>query len=138
MRKNVSSIYPSLETAMGTKINAQSGVEFGYIDAVKAYLRNLANKEFSVWKNFDSVYPYTSDYRSMLNLLKTLHGFTNSVISQRKEKHQKEKRDENKEHRRKTAFLDLLLEMETEEGTMLSNEDIREEVDTFMFEVCSS
>ena len=36
--------------------------------------------------------------------------------------------------RKKKAFLDLLLEVELNDGLRFSNSDIQEEVDTFMFE----
>ena len=42
--------------------------------------------------------------------------------------------DDSSRGRKKKAFLDLLLEVELNDGLRLSNSDIQEEVDTFMFE----
>jgi cytochrome P450 family 4 len=73
-------------------------------------------------------------------LLKILHDFTDSVILSRRDELMKNnnsnttaKGDEDVGAKKKMAFLDILLQS-TIEGQPLSNMDIREEVDTFMFE----
>lgn len=71
--------------------------------------------------------------------LKIVHNFTNNVITERAneiKRNEKCKGDDKGttfKNKRK-AFLDLLLNVTDDEGKKLSHEDIREEVDTFMFE----
>lgn len=98
---------------------------------------------FDSIKRVDFIYRFTEMYRQEQRVLKTLHDFTKSVIVARKQElaagdmnsNVKSAIDENDMGiKKKTAFLDLLLQS-TVDGQPLSNEDIREEVDTFMFEV---
>jgi len=74
--------------------------------------------------------------------VKNMHSFTNSVITERRDLLQKsiaETGNANADllndvgQKRRMALLDVLLQS-TIDGAPLSNDDIREEVDTFMFE----
>ena len=76
----------------------------------------------------DFIYNLTSKGRIHNECIKLLHSFTKSVIAKRDAEYQKD----NYETKKRKALLDLLLEQKHEYGK-LSLEDIREEVDTFMF-----
>ena len=71
--------------------------------------------------------------------LKILHNFTDKVIQNRKLEHEARNEDTDQDvdndvgQKKRIAFLDLLIQ-ESKGGTVLTDQDIREEVDTFMFE----
>lgn len=103
----------------------------------------LTWRSFSMLKRISAIYQFTAAYREEQKLLKILHGTTNRVIQSRKLDLKNQMKDDidlsaNEDPlsgRKKVAFLDLLLQSKTPEGDPLSKEVIREEVDTFMFEV---
>lgn len=96
---------------------------------------------FDSSKRFNVFYQFTEMCREEAKVLKILHDFTDSVILSRRDELASLPRnirttsnDDELGIKKKSAFLDMLLQA-TIDGEPLSNEDIREEVDTFMFAV---
>jgi cytochrome P450 len=128
------------ETAMGRSINAQENCDTEYVRAVYASSDIVFKRQSFPWLWTDWIFHLTPMGRRWRQCLAVLHGFTNSVIQERKteiasanKKQEVEKEDEDVGIKKRVAFLDLLIK-ESKGGTVLSDEDIREEVDTFMFE----
>lgn len=86
------------------------------------------------------MFRFSSLWTEQKNALNILHGFTDKVVQERRKKNLagsngiKDDFDESLGGKRKMTFLDILLQS-TINGDPLSDSDIREEVDTFMFEV---
>jgi len=138
------SSFPSFpETAMGVSINAQSNADSEYVQAVKTISMVLHKRMFNILYRFDLTYMLTPLARAEKKALDVLHQFTEKIIVQRREEiirggNENGKGNGNSEDadvgaKRKMAFLDILLQS-TIDDRPLSNLDIREEVDTFMFE----
>ncbi|KAI4464331.1 cytochrome p450 family 4 [Holotrichia oblita] len=149
---NVHNIYPDIthcaldiicQTAMGVNVNAMLNKDNEYIKSVY---------EVSAVFLWRAVRPYVPEFffnhllpvgRKFKEDLKVLHRFSNRVIADRrrlliKGKEQNGclgnlKEEDIKGMKKRLSFLDLLIEA-SEGGKVLSDTDIREEVDTFIFE----
>ncbi|TKR72072.1 hypothetical protein L596_019588 [Steinernema carpocapsae] len=116
------------ETAMGTKMNAQINTDSEYFRAVER-ISVLGFDYFFRAHNWFLPYWYGSGKGFEKNrLVKLLTDFTQKVIMERVES-RKNNPDMNT---KRQAFLDMLLDMQG--LNQLTYDDIKEEVDTFMFE----
>ncbi|XP_030382361.1 probable cytochrome P450 4s3 [Scaptodrosophila lebanonensis] len=123
------------ETAMGIKKNAQMQSESEYVKAVQTICRILHKQSFSFWQRFNLLFKFSEAGRQRNAALHVLHDETNRVIRMRRELLQKSKINSlsDVDGKRRLAFLDMLLISQLE-GAELTDIEIREEVDTFMFE----
>ncbi|XP_049314871.1 probable cytochrome P450 4d14 [Bactrocera dorsalis] len=133
------------ETAMGVKIQAQLQPDLPYVKAVRTVSSITSARFVSMLQRFDFWLWLTanSTYKQLHSNIALMHDFTGKVIEERRkllEQNIKTKLpedqhndDEDVGRKKHTAFLDMLLLAEIN-GQPLTNNDIREEVDTFMFE----
>ncbi|KAL4239904.1 Cytochrome P450 4V2 [Mactra antiquata] len=135
------------ETAMGRNVNAQQDSDSDYVKAVHKVSQYTVLRVRSPWYwptfLFNLIGP-GKDYKHGLSIL---HSFTEQVIRERQEEfsqsHDKKVTMQDLiddqdiggflGKKQRLAFLDMLL-CTSSDGRKLSFSDIREEVDTFMFE----
>lgn len=130
------------ESILGKEIHTQTeGEDNPYFQ----YVHTLTNLTFErlvrPWLWIESLYFLFPSGRMFFNNTKFLHKFTSDVISEKKKAKLTKRKsypsiNENGSddiRRRKRALLDLLLD-EHIENNSISEEEIREEVDTFTFE----
>lgn len=92
------------------------------------------------WRRSDFIFNLTADKRRHDKCLKIVHGFTRDIVNKRRlakandvgDDNVKPNNDDDVGMKKRKALLDVLLES-TIEGRPLTDEEICEEVDTFMF-----
>lgn len=117
---------------MGIYFNAQLSKKSKYVTSVDYIKQTVFRRIISGWKLIDLIYPLSFDYWKDRRALKVLHDTTDAVIKERR-KYLLDNLDDNK-HGKGSTFLDMLLKG-TIDGKPLTDKEIREQVDTFLFEV---
>nr|CAD7606568.1 unnamed protein product [Timema genevievae] len=103
------------ETAMGISINAQDGGSADFVEATKVIADAIICRSFKPWLHPEIIFRMSSTGRGHAKAL------ASSSWTDRKGA------------KKRRAFLDMLLES-VQDGNMMSDAEVREEVDTFMFE----
>ncbi|XP_010220976.1 PREDICTED: cytochrome P450 4V2 [Tinamus guttatus] len=130
------------ETAMGRNVGAQENKDSEYVRALYRMSDLIQQRQTSPWLWPDWLYMLFKEGREHKRNLKILHNFTDTVIAEKAAELENPKQGkwdadgncEGSGPQKRKAFLDMLLSATDEEGNKLNYRDIREEVDTFMFE----
>ncbi|KZS08909.1 Uncharacterized protein APZ42_027005 [Daphnia magna] len=124
------------EASMGTRIGAQTQ-DSDYVRAVYRIGQLILEKMLRPWLEHPWVFSKSALGREHDQLLGTLHAFTDGVVRERRKALCEEENNVPEERetrfRNKLPLLDLLLKA-SDDGKVLSDQDIRNEIDTFMFE----
>ncbi|XP_010867490.1 cytochrome P450 4F3 isoform X2 [Esox lucius] len=112
-----------------------------YIAAILELSNLIIDRRGRILHHWDWWYWRTPEGRRFKRACDIVHGFTRTVVQERREQllHRREpeshteKRDEEEKKKKVVDFIDLLLLSKDEEGQGLSDEDVKAEADTFMF-----
>nr|DBA17901.1 TPA: hypothetical protein GDO54_016212 [Pyxicephalus adspersus] len=123
-----------MKCAFSYQSNCQNDSESEYIKAVYE-LSYLVDHRFRCFPyHNDLIFNLSPHGFRFRRALRTAHQHTENVIKQRKESLKQDTELEKIKQKRHLDFLDILLYAKDENGQSLSDEDLRAEVDTFMFE----
>ncbi|KAL3269989.1 hypothetical protein HHI36_009045 [Cryptolaemus montrouzieri] len=115
------------ETAMGLDL-VDEGVLIDYRQNIRKIGQIIIERMLTFWYRSNLIYQFTNLAYQEKCVAQSLHRFSETVIRRRKVM-----RRGSTVERSKLAMLDLLLKYR-EEGADITDEGIREEVDTFLFE----
>uniref|UniRef100_A0A8C6EAM9 Uncharacterized protein n=1 Tax=Moschus moschiferus TaxID=68415 RepID=A0A8C6EAM9_MOSMO len=119
----------SHQGSVQTDRNAQS-----YTQAINDISHLIFSRLRNGFHQNDLIYRLTPEGHRNRQACHITHQHTDAVIKERKARLQKEGELEKVRSRRHLDFLDILLFARMENGSSLSEEDLRAEVDNFMFE----
>lgn len=131
-----------LETIMGVFPEEEEEYYQSHVRAIHYLSSQISARMQTPWLVIDAIYFRTSCGKEYKKSADVVHNFTAKVIKRRREELKKstdqgnlveEKEESVYNRRRLSTFLDTLLRYSIENDSSFTDEDIREEVDTFMF-----
>lgn len=124
------------ESAMGTQMQAQRMKNVEYVDALATVVGLITRRVYKPHHYIDFIYRHlTRDGHQFHRSLKVMDDMISNVIVKRKQEVMNEKHANNNmnEGVSRRAFLHSLIEHHLDSPLEFTEEDIREEVNTFMF-----
>ncbi|XP_058117982.1 cytochrome P450 4d2-like [Anopheles ziemanni] len=120
------------ETALGIKLQSQLNPNVQHVEATDEFLDLVHKRIFNPLMRSNFIYSFTKAGQRQKEIVKVLNNFMDTVIQERK--HNDNAALESIEGNRSTrmTFLDLLLQTRYD-GEPMPDEEIRGEVNTFMF-----
>lgn len=123
---------------MGTRLDATDTEQRVYKESIYEFSKVVVYRSLRPWLYDPLIWNLHPMYRQEQQLVKTLHSFTSKIINQRKMEFDcgimDKSLDTKTSKTKNSSMLDLLLSSQ-EAGLGIDKKDIREEVDTFTFEV---
>ncbi|XP_072759258.1 cytochrome P450 4C1-like isoform X2 [Anoplolepis gracilipes] len=130
------------ETAMGVDVHAQE-IETKYTSTIHRGSKLIFDRLLRPWYGSDWLYDLVPSGKEYKSVIDTIHKFTKEVIRKKKIARQSQNnfaKSENEDDkidigkRKRKAFLDLLLDQNEKDEAPLTDDELRAQVDTFMFE----
>ncbi|KAF7994830.1 hypothetical protein HCN44_004302 [Aphidius gifuensis] len=129
------------ETALGMNVHAQDDVENEYIKAVHTISTNAVARAMRLWLKSDFIFYKTSRGKAFKEAVEIAHDKCNKVIIHKQQERKLKCNQDNSSldvandigKKKRRAFLDSLLEASEKSERPLTMDEIREQVNTFMF-----
>jgi len=121
------------ETAMGTIVGAQNDENHIYLKSIQSMCEIIQERVSNPLLGNEFLFRRSKLASKQDEALNVLHSFSRDVILDRIRQSEKRESGIQTAEKKRVAFLDLLIRTMNDNDTILSMEDIQEDVDTFMF-----
>jgi cytochrome P450 family 4 subfamily B polypeptide 1 len=121
-----------LHCVFSYKSDVQTGAHSPYVEAVYTLTQLVIERLGYIPHHYSFIYYLSYNGWKFRRAIKVAHDFSQKVIAERRKA--LENKASNGIKKRNLDFLDILIEAKDEHGMGFSDSEIRDEVDTFMFE----